>query len=182
MATASGTGAPGLVTQTATQSVPRVSFADPIAQRTARHPVAIVGAVLVVAGVVTQIVALTSATWWRATVSGQAQSLHFRDFGPLSSRGFAYMYFSWGAWLVVGLTLGLGAASCLRWRGAHPFRIVGAMFAVAAAFAPIAALLVFAYQSNADEFHVVRDYALGPYLAVLGTMATALGIAAGSAR
>ena len=31
-------------------------------------------------------------------------------------------------------------------------------------------------------FHVVRDYALGPYLAVLGTLATAFGAAAGSAR
>jgi len=62
------------------------------------------------------------------------------------------------------------------------FRVVGAVFATAAAFAPIAALLVFAYQSDNDTFHVVRDYALGVYLAVLGTMATALGTAAGGAR
>lgn len=177
MATASGARAPSL----ATQSLPRVSFADPIAaRRSARHPVAIVGAVLVLAGVVTQIVALTSVTWWQAP--DRRYSLRFPDFGPLAWRGFAYMYFSWGAWLVVGLTLGFGAAGCLRWRGAHVFRIVGALFAVLAALAPIAALLVFAYQSGADQFHVVRDYTIGPYLAVLGTMATALGIAAGSAR
>jgi hypothetical protein len=172
-----------MVTQSATQSVPRVGVADPIARRGAgRHPVAIAGAVVVVAGVATQIVALTSATWWQATASGRQVSLRFHDFGPLAWRGFAYMYFSWGGWLVAGLTLGFGVAGCLRWRGAHVFRIVGALFAVAAALAPIAALLVFAYQSDADQFHVVRDYTLGPYLAVLGTMATALGIAAGSAR
>jgi hypothetical protein len=60
--------------------------------------------------------------------------------------------------------------------------VVGALFGVAASVAPIAALLVFAYQSQSDVFHVVRSYAIGPYLAVLGTMATALGAAAGSAR
>ena len=92
------------------------------------------------------------------------------------------MYFSWGAWLIAGVTLGLGIAGCLRWRGAHAFRIVGAVFGVIAAFAPIAALLVFAYQSDSDVFHVVRDYSVGPYLAVLATMATAFGVAAGSAQ
>lgn len=179
MTIASGTGPPSL----ATQAIPRVSFADPIARRgAARHPVAIVGAVVVLAGVITQVVALTAVNWWRASIGGQQVSLRFADFGSKAWRGFAFMYFSWGAWLIVGLTLGFGVAGCLRWRGAHAFRIVGAMFAVVAGFAPIAALLIFAYQSQSDVFHVVRDYALGPYLAVLGTMATALGIAAGSAR
>lgn len=178
MTIASGTGPPSL----ATQAIPRVSFAAPITQRSARHPVAIVGTVVVLAGVITQIVALTAATWWRAGVNGHHESLRFVDFGPRTWRGFAFMYFSWGAWLIAGLTLGFGIAGCLRWRGAHAFRIVGALFAVVAAFAPIAALLIFSYQSQSDVFHVVRDYALGPYLAVLGTLATAFGIAAGSAR
>ena len=30
--------------------------------------------------------------------------------------------------------MGMGIAGCLRWRGAHAFRIVGAVFGVAAAF------------------------------------------------
>ena len=51
-----------------------------------------------------------------------------------------------------------------------------------ASVAPIVALIVFAYQSDASLFQVVRDYAIGPYLAVLGTLATAFGAVAGSAR
>lgn len=179
MTIASGTGPSSL----ATQGMARVSFADPTAQRgAARHAIAITGTVVVLAGFVTQVIAITTATWWHATVAGQRVSLGFADFGPKSWRGFAFMYFSWGAWLIAGLTLGFGVAGCVRWRGAHAFRIVGSVFAVVATVAPIAALLTFAYQSQSDLFHVVRDYTLGPYLAVLGTLATAFGIVAGSAR
>ena len=167
----------------ATQAVPRAAGADPSARSLlTRYPVALAGAVAVVAGVVAQLVSLVSMTWWQGTVHGRQVSMHFADFGPRTYRGFAFMYFSWGAWLIAGVTLGLGLAGCVRWRGAHVFRIAGAVFAVIAALAPIAALLVFAYQSDADMFHVVRDYAVGPYLAVLGTMATAFGVVAGSAR
>jgi hypothetical protein len=168
----------------ATQLMPRVAFAD--SQRASvsrpRVRVAIVGTVLVVAGAVAQLIALASATWWEASSGATHVRFGFADFGPHTSRGFAYMYFSWGAWLIAGLTLVLGLASCMRWVGAHAFRIVATVFGVAACVAPIAALLVFAYQSGSDQFHVVRDYGLGPYLAVLGTIATAIGAAAGSAR
>ena len=163
--------------------MPRVTFADPAVQvRNVRRRIAVTGAVCVVVGFATQVVALVSATWWQATVSGQHTTLHFAAFAPRTSRGFAFMYFGWGAWLIAGLTLGLGLVSCVRWRGAHAFRIVAAVFAVAAATAPIIALIVFAYQADTGVFQVVRDYALGPYLAVLGTLATAFGAAAGSAR
>jgi hypothetical protein len=167
-----------------TQSIPRVTFADPVSlpERIARSPVAVTGTLIVFAGAVTQLVALVWTTWWAASRSGREVSLGFVDFAPRATRGFAYMYFSWGAWLVLGLTLGLGVVSCVRWRGAHAFRMVAVPFAVAAAMAPIAALLVFAYQSHSDLFQVVRDYGVGPYLAVLGTTATAFGAAAGSAR
>ncbi len=167
-----------------TQMMPRVSFAEPAStqSRAIRRPVAITGSVAVVVGVAVQLVAIINATWWNATVSGQWVAMRFSDFAPRSWRGFAFMYFTWGAWLIAGLTLGLGAASCVRWRGAHAFRIVAAVFGVVASIAPIVALIVFAYQSQSDVFHVVRDYAIGPYLAVLGTMATALGAVAGSAR
>jgi hypothetical protein len=167
-----------------TQMMPRVSFAEPayVRPRTARRPVAIVGTVVVVIGVATQLIAILAANWWHATVGKQSVSMHFADFGPRSVRGFAFMYFTWGAWLVVGLTLGLGLAACVRWRGAHAFRIVAALLAVAASLAPIVALVVFAHQSETDLFQVVRDYAIGPYLAVLGTLATAFGAVAGSAR
>lgn len=182
MTVASGTNTP-TPAMLATRATPPVSFADPVARRdTARHPIAITGAVVVVAGFVAQLLALVSMTWWQGAVHGRQVSLQFADFGPQAWRGFAYMYFSWGAWLIAGLTLGLGIAGCVRWSGAHAFRIVGALFGVIASFAPIAALLVFAYQSESDVYHVVRDYSVGPYLAVLGTMATAFGIAAGSAR
>ena len=167
-----------------TQTIPRVSFVEPGSRRAAavRLPVAVGGLVLVVAGTVTQVLALVAAPWWQATVAGNQVRLGFADFAPQTWRGFAHIYFSWGAWLILGLTFGLGVAGCVHWGGAHVFRVVGAVFATAAAFAPIAALLVFAYQSDNDTFHVVRDYALGVYLAVLGTMATALGTAAGGAR
>ena len=167
-----------------TQMMPRVSFAEPAfaQQRTVRRPIAITGTIAVVIGVATQLIAIISANWWTGTVSGQRVAMRFSDFAPRSWRGFAFIYFTWGAWLIAGLTLALGLAACVRWRGAHPFRIVAAMFGVVASVAPIVALIVFAYQSQTDLFHVVRDYAIGPYLAVLGTMATALGAAAGSAR
>jgi hypothetical protein len=167
-----------------TQMMPRVSFAEAayVQQRTAHRPIAIVGAVVVGAGVATQLIAIMAASWWSGTVANQRVSMHFADFGPRTERGFAFMYFNWGAWLIAGLTLGLGAAACVRWRGAHAFRIVAALVGVAASVAPIVALIVFAYQSDASLFQVVRDYAIGPYLAVLGTLATAFGAVAGSAR
>lgn len=165
-----------------TAMMPRVTFADPVLQmRTARRRIALTGTVVVVLGVLTQLVAIMSATWWQATVAGRHMQLGFADFGPRAWRGFAYMYFSWGGWLIAGLTLGLGLAGCVRWRGAHAFRLVAVLFAVVAAFAPVAALLVFADQAGTEVFQVLRDYAIGPYLAVLGTMATAFGAAAGSA-
>jgi hypothetical protein len=167
-----------------TQMLPRVSFAEPVLARprTARRPIAIVGTVVVVVGVLTQLIAIMAANWWQATVAKQPVSMQFADFGPRTVRGFAFMYFTWGAWLIVGLTLGLGLVACVRWRGAHAFRIVAAMVAVAASVAPVLALVVFAHQSGTDLFQVVRDYAIGPYLAVLGTLATAFGAIAGSAR
>ena len=167
-----------------TPMMPRVSFAEPLATRpiAGRRPIAIVGTVVVVVGVITQLIAITAANWWEATVAKQQVSMHFADFGPRSVRGFAFMYFSWGAWLIAGLTLGLGLVACVRWRGAHAFRIVAALLGVAASLAPIVALVVFAYQSETDVFQVVRDYAIGPYLAVLGTLATAFVAIAGSAR
>ncbi|MGH8860448.1 MAG: hypothetical protein ACRDVG_04300 [Jatrophihabitantaceae bacterium] len=179
MATATGTGPTA-------QMLPRVTFADPIvlAKRARAHRVrfAIAGTLLVLGGAVTQVIALAFATWWQATAGTQHVRLAFADFAPRSWRGFAYVYFSWGAWLIVGLTVGLGIAGCAHWRGARPFRVVAALVGVAASFAPIAALLVFAYQSHSDAFHVVRDYGIGAYLAALGTMATAFGAAAGGAR
>jgi hypothetical protein len=167
-----------------TQMMPRVAFAESprTSARAPRFQVAIVGMVLVLGGAITQAVAILSATWWQATVGKQDVRFGFADFGPRAYRGFAFMYFGWGAWLIAGLTLGLGFASCVRWRAAHAFRIVAALFGVAASIAPIAALLVFAFQADSDVFQVVRDYTLGPYLAVLGTLATAFGAAAGSAR
>ena len=119
-----------------------------------RYPIAVVGAVAVVLGVVAQVVALLALTWWQGTVHGRQVTMQFADFGPRTWRGFAFMYFSWGAWLIAVLTLGLGITGCVRWRGALAFRIAGAVFAVLAAFAPIAALLVFAYQSGLG--HVPR--------------------------
>lgn len=166
-----------------TQTIPRVSFVEPGSRHAAgRLPVAVGGLVLVLGGAVTQLIALVAAPWWRATVDGSQVRLGFADFAPQTWRGFAHIYFDWGAWLILGLTLGLGVAGCVHWRGAHAFRVVGAVFGAGAAFAPIAALLVFAYQAENEMFHVVRDYGVGVYLAVLGTMATALGTAAGGAR
>src|SRR5689334_17675594 len=140
MAIAASAGTGGEPT---TQLMPRVSFAEPVAHRArlAHSPVAIVGTVLVVGGVITQLVAILAATWWQATVGKHTVRLGFEDFAPRTWRGFAFIYFSWGAWLIVGVTLGLGIAGCVRWRGAHAFRVVGALFGVAAALAPIAALL-----------------------------------------
>jgi hypothetical protein len=166
-----------------TQTIPRVSVVEPGSRHTVgRLPVAIGGLVLVVGGALTQLIALVAAPWWQATVQGTDVRLGFADLAPQTWRGFAHIYFGWGAWLILGLTLGLGVAGCVHWSGAHAFRIVGALFGVAAVFAPIAALLVFAYQSENEAFHVVRDYGVGVYLAVLGTMAAALGTAAGGAR
>ena len=180
MTTASGTKR--TATAVAAPAAARAG-ANPFARILARrYPIAVSGAVAVVLGVVAQVVALLALTWWQGTVHGRQLTMQFADFGPRTWRGFAFVYFSWGAWLIAAVTLGLGLAGCLRWRGARAFRIAGAVFGVLAAFAPIAALLVFAYQSDSETFHVVRDYGVGPYIAVLGTMATAFGAAAGSAR
>jgi hypothetical protein len=179
MAIASGAEPAQVHTSTA-----RVTFAAVGTRhaRLSRLPVSVGAALLVLVGTVTQLIALISATWWQATVGDRQVAFGFTDFAPRAWRGFAYIYFTWGAWLIVGVSLGLGVASCVRWRGARIFRFVGAAFGVAAIIAPIAALLVFAYQSDGDLFHVVRDYGVGPYLAVLGAMASTLGAAAGPGR
>jgi hypothetical protein len=182
MAIAASAHSAGTGGEPTTQMLPRVSFAEQTAVGVRLSRIAIVGSVVVLVGVITQVVAILVAPWWRATVHRQSVRMGFADFAPRAWRGFAYMYFSWGAWLIVGVTLGLGLVSCVRWRGAHAFRVVGALFGVVAAFAPIAALLVFSYQTQSDVFHVLRSYSIGPYLAVLGTVATAFGAAAGSAR
>ncbi len=162
---------------------PSAPLAPGFEPRRAAHrrqlPIGVSGSVLVLAGVVLQLVALVGSQWFTAIgPGGEPVRMGFGDFGPLTQRGLAYMYFNWGAWVILTLALVLGAAACIRWRGAGYFRVAGALVCVAGAFTSVAAVLVFAYQTNNDAFHIASNYGVGVYLTVLGLLACALGSAA----
>lgn len=142
-------------------------------------PFAIVGLLLVVGGAVLQAIAILGAPWLKATVDNVEVRYDFGDFGARTQRGLAYVYFAYGAWVLVAFSLILGVAACVRWHRAHVFRYVGAIFSVLAAFVSIGAVVTFARQSHNPVFHVAGNYAVGIYLATLGLLACALGTAAG---
>jgi hypothetical protein len=167
--------------------VPRTAMlASPRAARR-RLPVGVVGLVFVVGGAVLQAIALVSSRWLDAAAvpkTGKiaampAVRMKFADFGAHTQRGFAHVYFAWGAWVLFAVMLGLGVTACVRWRGARAFRIAGALWGVIGAGATIAGLLVFAYQTDVEAFHIARNYSAGVYLAMLGLLASAFGAAAG---
>jgi hypothetical protein len=142
-------------------------------------PFAIVGLLLVVGGAVLQAIAILGAPWLKATVDQVAQGYDFGDFNARTQRGLAYMYFAYGAWVLLAISLVLGVAACVRWRAAKLFRYLGAVFSVLAAFVSVGAVVTFAYQSHNPVFRVAGNYAIGIYLATLGLLASALGTAAG---
>ena len=152
-----------------------------ILDRIHEAPVAVVGTLFVFVGAVLQLVAILSASWWHVTLKNRQVTFGFTEFGQRTQQGLAFIYFSWGAWALLLVSLALGIAACVRWRGARPFRIAGAIVGVAGAVVTIAALLTFAFQADEDIFQVARNYTSGVYLATLGLLATAFGAAAGGA-
>ena len=166
-----------------TPLVPRVA-AIGRSERRSGLPVGLVGLVLVVGGAVLQVISYAGAAWLDSTgnpdiPAGQGVRLGFGDFSDRTQRGFAHIYFVWGAWLLFALMLSIGVAGCIRWRWARVFRVAGTLLGVIGAVAVVAGVLVFVYQTKDDLFHVARNYAVGPYLAVLGLLASAFGAAAG---
>lgn len=141
-------------------------------------PVNIPALVLVVAGAVVQLIALASSTWF-GNPSGR---LGFTGMREWSQPGYAQMFFGWIGWLLVAVSGIVGAAACVHWSAAGVFRYLGAVIGVLGAFATVGAVLLLAYQTHDDSFHVARNYSAGPYLAVLGLLACALGAAAGTGR
>lgn len=142
-------------------------------------PVAIGGLLLVLGGAVLQGVAFLGLSWLK-TAPGPAQvSYGFGDFSDRTQRGWAFMYFAFGAWLLLAIVLLVCGAACVRWKGARAFRYIGALVAILAAFGTVAAVLVFVHQSHNPVFHVAGNYAAGPYVAVIGLVVSALGAAAG---
>lgn len=155
--------------------------AVPGARREGRRrnlPVNIPALTLVLGGVILQLVALVNA-YWLDSPSGR---LGFHGLAGWAEPGFAHAFVSWIAWLLLAVTLVFGVAACIRWPGAGVFRYLGALIGVAGAFLAVAAVLVIAYQTDDNSFHVARNYAIGPYLEVLGLLTTALGTAAGTGR
>ena len=116
---------------------------------------------------------------WLDSPSGR---LGFEGFKDWAQPGYAQAFVSWIAWVLLGVTLVFGIAACVRWNGASMFRYLGAVLGVAGAFMTVGAVLLIAYQTDDDSFHVARNYAAGAYLAVLGLLASALGAAAGTGR
>ena len=84
--------------------------------------------------------------------------------------------------MLVAITLAGGVAACVRWRWASTFRYTGAIVGVAGAFMAVSAVLLLAYQTDDESFHVARYYSVGPYLEVLGLLIAAVGTAAGTGR
>ena len=117
--------------------------------------------------------------YWLDSPSGR---LGFKGLQQWTEPGFARAFTSWIAWVLVAVTLVFGVAACVRWRAASPFRYTGAILAVVGAFMAVVAVLLLAYQTDDDSFHVARNYSVGPYLEVLGLLIAALGTAAGTGR
>jgi hypothetical protein len=144
-----------------------------------RLTVGVIGIVLVIGGAILQLIALLNTSWFKAGSGSTRVRLGFGSFADQTQRGFAHIYFAWGAWVLFALTLAFGLAACVSWPGARAFRLVGAVLGVLAAVATISGVLVFAYQTDVEVFHVARNYAAGVYLAMLGCLATGFGAAAG---
>ena len=123
-------------------------------------------------------IALADSTW----LDSPSGRLGFEGFKDWAQPGYAQAFVSWIAWVLLGMTLVFGIAACVRWNGASMFRYLGAVLGVAGAFMTVGAVLLIAYQTDDDSFHVARNYADGVYLAVLGLLASALGAAAGTGR
>lgn len=132
--------------------------------------------VLVVAGTVLQLIAVSGATW----VTSKSGHLAFSGMREWSQHGYPQAYFSWVGLTLVAVTSVLGVAACLHWAGARWFRYLGAVVGIAGAFLTVAAVLVLARQSDNDLFRVARNYSAGIYLALLGLLASALGAAGGT--
>jgi hypothetical protein len=148
------------------------------AARRRELPVNVPALVLVVGGAIMQFVALADAAW----LDSPGGRLGFDGLAEWAAPGFARAFVTWVAWTLLAVTLVFGAAACIRWQGAKVFRYLGALIGVAGAFVTVAAVLVIAYQTNDESFHVARNYSTGVYLAVLGLLSTALGAAAGNGR
>lgn len=141
-------------------------------------PFNIPAAVLVIAGTVLQLIAIANATWL-STSSGR---LVFTGMHEWAKPGYAAAYFSWLAIVLVVLTAAFGALACWHWRAAGVFRYIGAVLGVLGIFMSVGAVLVLAYQTDNEAFHIVRNYSAGIYFAVIGLLLTALGAAGGSGR
>lgn len=142
-------------------------------------PIAVGGMLLVFGGAVVQALAIVSFPWLKVSDGSSRVSYSFADFADRTQRGWAYMYFTFAAWTMLAIVLVAGVAACIRWRGARTLRYLGAILAVLAGFATVGAVVVFAHQSHDPVFKVAGDYAVGPYLAVIGLVVGGLGAAAG---
>jgi hypothetical protein len=141
-------------------------------------PVNIAALVLVLGGAVLQLIALVDSIW----LDSPTGRLGFTGLKLWAQPGYVAAYTSWIAWLLVGATTVFGVLACIRWSGASIFRYLGAVIGVAGAFMTVGAILLLAYQTDDNSFHVARNYAVGVYLVVLGLLASALGAAAGTGR
>jgi hypothetical protein len=141
-------------------------------------PVNIPALVLVAGGAVLQLIALADSIW----LDSPSGRLGFTGLQLWAQPGYVAAYTSWVAWLLVAGTTAFGVAACVRWKGARVFRYLGAILGVAGAFMTVGAVLLLAYQTDDNSFHVARNYSVGVYLVVLGLLASALGAAAGTGR
>jgi hypothetical protein len=132
--------------------------------------------VLVAAGAALQMVAIASSIW----LSTPAGRLAFSGMREWAQPGFAHAFFSWFALTLVAVTTVFGVLACLHWRWAPVFRYLGALLGVAGVFLTVGAVLLLAYQSHNETFHLARNYSVGPYLALLGLFVGALGAAGGT--
>lgn len=162
--------APALPAATSRRSRTRRSVAG--------RPVNLTALVVVGVGVLAQLVALVTATWF----SSAGGRLGFTGLAAWAQPGYGRAFVDWIAWLLVAVSAGCAGAACARWRGAATFRYVGALVCVAAAFLTVASVLVIAHQARDNSFRIARNYSLGVYLDVLGLLVTALGAAAGTGR
>jgi amino acid transporter len=132
--------------------------------------------ILVAGGTVLQMVAVADSVW----VTSPRGRLAFSGMREWAKPGYAQVYFSWLALVLVAVTAVFGVVACLHWRGARVFRYLGALLGVAGILLTVGAVLLLAYQSDNETFHLARNYSAGVYIALLGLFASALGAAGGT--
>ncbi len=144
----------------------------------------VVAAVLAVVGAALGVVSFTTVNWFTG-----GDDSHFSDIKHLLSSGqakqlasgFAKIYFSWLAWVLLAAVVISAILAAIPGVGTA-FRIIGVIVALGAIAATFVAIKFFNSKANESYGQYLKHARLGFYLAVAAFLVAGIGAAVGSRR